>query len=136
MGLAMGANASSKLAPPMLASPWLLPLIVSVIMSLIAVALIIGEFAERRRAAASPARQLAQDAEPSPGYCMVGWLGLCATYSIATPWIGFEWATLAFMPLALCLFGRASWPVIAALTLAISLLLPLVFRHVFQSLVP
>ncbi len=136
LALAMGAIAGSRLSAPVLASPWLLPLLVSIVMSLIAVALIFGEIAERRKAAGSPAQRVAEGALQPQGYRMIGWLGLCSAYAIATPWVGFEWATLVFMPVALWAFGRASWPVIGALTLAMALALPLIFRHVFQSLVP
>ena len=135
--LGMGAMAATRLADPVATSPWIVPLIVSSAIVLVSVALLIGEVRERlKRRAERPAADAVLLLPRSTPARVAGWLALSGGYGVATPLIGFEWATAIFLPLALRTFGRASWPLTIGLTAGMAILLPLAFRYVFQSLIP
>lgn len=133
----MGAMAATRLVDPVATSPWIVPLVLSAAIALVSVALLIGEVRDWHQ---RHARQSGADVVPRlPGSTparVVGWLALSGGYGVAAPLIGFEWATAIFLPLALRNFSRASWAWTIGLTAGMALLLPLVFRYVFQSLVP
>jgi hypothetical protein len=40
------------------------------------------------------------------------------------------------LTVALKFFGKASWPVVATVPIAVALILPFVFRHLFHTLIP
>ncbi|MGH8612360.1 MAG: tripartite tricarboxylate transporter TctB family protein [Gammaproteobacteria bacterium] len=137
VALGMGAMAATRLADPVATSPWIVPLIVSSAIALVSIALLIGEVRDRLK---RRAKRLGADAvlllPRSTPMRVAGWLALSSGYGVATPLIGFEWATAIFLPVALRTFGRPSWAWTIGLTAGMALLLPLVFRYVFQSLVP
>lgn len=137
VALGMGAMAATRLANPVATSPWLVPLIVSSAIVLVSIALLIGEVRDwlKRRAERPGAEAVLQPPRSTPAR-VAGWLALSSGYGVATPLIGFEWATAIFLPVALRTFSHASWPLTIGLTAGMGILLPLVFRHVFQSLIP
>lgn len=129
--------AATRLADPVATSPWIVPLILGVAIALVSIALLIGELRHRRgRHAKRPGADVVLRLPGSTPTRVVGWLALSGGYGVAAPLIGFEWATAIFLPLALRTFSRASWAWTMGLTAGMALLLPLVFRYVFQSLVP
>jgi hypothetical protein len=135
--LGMGAMAATRLAAPVATSPWIVPLILSSAIALVSLALLIGEVRDRhRRRAKRTETDVVPQLPRSTRTRVVGWLALSGGYGVVAPLIGFEWATAIFLPLALRTFSRASWAWTIGLTAGMALLLPLVFRYVFQSLVP
>lgn len=133
----MGAMAATRLADPVATSPWIVPLILSAAIALVSIVLLIGEVREwRQRRTKRHGADVVQKLPGSTRTRVVGWLALSGGYGVVTPLIGFEWATAVFLPLALRTFSRASWAWTIGLTAGMALLLPLIFRYVFQSLVP
>jgi len=135
IAVAMGAIASARIVPPFATSAWLMPLFVSVAMVLVSAALVIGEIVSRRAVLAGRASIAAEAAKSTP-VRVAGWIALSAGYAIVTPHIGFEWATVVFLMLALKMFGGTSWRLALLVAVAMALLMPLIFRHVFSALVP
>jgi hypothetical protein len=137
VALGMGAMAATRLADPVATSPWIVPLIVSSAIVLVSIALLIGEVRDRlKRRAERPGADAVLLLPRSTPARVAGWLALSSGYGVATPLIGFEWATAIFLPVALRTFSRASWPLTIGLTAGMGILLPLAFRYVFQSLIP
>ena len=135
IAVAMGATAGARIAPPYATSAWLLPLFVSIAMALVAAVLVIGEIVQKAATAWASPDAPAETARSTPAR-IVGWLALSAGYALVTPKVGFEWATVAFLILALKAFGGASWRLTLAIAVTMALMVPLVFRHVFSALVP
>ncbi len=135
--LGVGVISAIRLGHPVAVSPWLFPLIVSSAIAMVSIALLVGEVRGRLRARAQPSETDTFPLLPrSTPARVVGWLALSGGYGIATPLIGFEWATTIFLPVALRTFSGASWVWTISLTAGMALVLPLVFRYWFQSLVP
>jgi hypothetical protein len=135
--LGVGAIAATRLAAPVATSPWIVPLIVCSGIVLVSIALLVAEVRHwPKKRAARPAADAVPPPPRSTPARVAGWLALSGGYGVATPLIGFEWATAIFLPVALRTFSRASWPLTIGLTAGMGILLPLVFRYVFQSLVP
>ena len=135
--LGVGTMAATRLAHPVATSPWIVPLILSSAIVLVSIALLVVEVRDwLKRRAARPAADAVRSLPKSTPARVAGWLALSGGYGVATPVIGFEWATAIFLPVALRTFSRASWPLTIGLTAGMGILLPLVFRHVFQSLIP
>lgn len=137
VALAMGAMAAIRLAAPVATSPWIVPLILSTAIALVSIALLVAEVRDwlKRRAERPRADAVLVLGKSTPAR-VAGWLALSGGYGVATPLIGFEWATAIFLPVALRTFSSASWPLTIGLTAGMGILLPLTFRYVFQSLVP
>ena len=137
IAIAMAATAVVQVAPPLVTSAWLFPLFVSAAMAILSGVLLVGEVAQRRRtvAAASVPAASTDIVRATPAR-VAGWLALSAGYAIATPQVGFEWATSVFLIFALKVFGGASWRVTLPIAAAMALLLPVIFRRVFFTLVP
>jgi hypothetical protein len=135
IAVAMGATAGARIVPPFATSAWLMPLFVSVAMALVSAALVIGEIVSRRAVSAGRAPTAAEAARSTPGR-VASWIALSAGYAIVTPQIGFEWATVVFLILALKVFSGASWRLTLPVAAVMALLVPLIFRHVFSALVP
>lgn len=137
VALGMGAMAATRLAAPVATSPWIVPLILSSAIVLVCIALLVVEVRDwltRRTERPGPNADL--QLPRSTPVRVAGWLALSSGYGVATPLIGFEWATAVFLPVALRTFSRASWPLTIGLTAGMAILLPFAFRYVFQSLVP
>jgi hypothetical protein len=137
IAIAMAVTAAVQVAPPLTTSAWLFPLFVSAAMAIVSAVLFVGEVAQRRRtvAAASVPAASTDIVRATPAR-VAGWLALSAGYAIATPQVGFEWATGVFLIFALKVFGGASWRVTLPVAATIALLLPVIFRRVFFTLVP
>jgi hypothetical protein len=135
IAVAMGATAGARIVPPFATSAWLMPLFVSVAMALVSAALVIGEIVSRRAVSAGRAPTAAEAARSTPAR-VASWIALSAGYAIVTPQIGFEWATVVFLILALKVFSGASWRLTLPVAAVMALLVPLIFRHVFSALVP
>jgi len=135
-GIAMAIQSVGYLTTPVITSPGILPLIVSVAMAAIAGVLLIVELI---RGGASVPRLKA---------CLIsadfrlhavkaaGWLSLATGYAMATPVVGFMWATLAFLAIALIAFARLAWWKTAIIAVAIATLIPFAFRSLFHTIVP
>lgn len=136
VAVAIAVTAVVQMSGPISTSPWLMPLLVGVAMAVVSGALAVPEIRARRLAVPAPPPG-ADEEQVHPGVPRVaGWLALSAGYAIAVPLTGFEWATIVFLVIALRLFGAAGWKTVVAVSLAVALLIPLVFRHVFFTLVP
>lgn len=137
VALGMGAMAAARLAAPVATSPWIVPLILCTAIVLVSIALLVVEVRDwlKRRAERHGAKAALVLGKSTPAR-VAGWLALSSGYGVATPLIGFEWATAIFLPVALRTFSTASWPLTIGLTAGMGILLPLTFRYVFQSLVP
>jgi hypothetical protein len=135
VAVAMGTTATGRIMPPYATSGWLMPLLVSVAMALVAAALVIREIVSRRAVPAGSAPAAIDPAKSTP-WRVAGWIALSAGYAIATPQVGFGWATVVFLILALRVFGGASWRLALPVAAAMAILVPLIFRHVFSALVP
>lgn len=136
IAIAMAVTAAVQVAPPLTTSAWLFPLFVSAAMAIVSAVLFVGEVAQRRRTiAAASVPAASTDVRATPAR-VAGWLALSAGYAIATPQVGFEWATGVFLIFALKVFGGASWRVTLPVAATIALLLPVIFRRVFFTLVP
>jgi hypothetical protein len=135
--LGVGAIAVTRLVHPVATSPWIVPLIVCSAIVLVSIALLVAEVRDWLK---KPATRPTADSVPPPPRStparVASWLALSGGYGVATPLIGFEWATAIFLPVALRSFSRASWPLTIGLTAGMGILLPLFFRYVFHSLVP
>lgn len=135
--LGVGTMAATRLAAPVATSPWIVPLIVCSAIVLVSIALLAEEVRDwlKKHAARHAADSVLPPPRSTPAR-VAGWLALSGGYGVATPSIGFEWATAIFLPVALRTFSRASWPLTIGLTACMGILLPLVFRYVFHSLIP
>lgn len=134
IAVGMTVSAALQIAPPYLTSAWLLPLIVGSVMCVLSATLVAAE--AKRFAAAAP-RASARRLVMSPlGARMAGWLALSVGYGIATPIVGYEWATLAFLACALSIFARLEWWLTAIIAAGFALVVPFVFRNLFFTLVP
>jgi hypothetical protein len=122
---------------PLSTSAGLFPLIVAVATLLVAGLVIIGDV-HRLRNASGPGTPAPEtlSGDRRDFKLLAAWVALAALYAIATPIVGFEIATFVMLAVALKVFGKASWLVIATVPLAIALILPFVFRHVFHTLIP
>jgi hypothetical protein len=136
IAVAMGTAAGTRIAPPFGTSAWLMPVVVSVAMALVSAALVIGEIVLRNASPVGNVPSVAEAATKSTPARVAGWVALSAGYAIVTPQVGFEWATLIFLILALKVFGGAPWRLTLPVAVAMALLVPLVFRRVFSALVP
>ena len=65
-----------------------------------------------------------------------GWLGLASAYAIITPQIGFTWATLAFLIIALKIFAGLGWVRTVIYAALVATLVPLIFHYVFSAIIP
>ena len=135
IAVAMGATAAARIVPPYATSGWLMPLFVSAAMALVSAALVVREIVSRKAVLAGLAPTATDATKSTPGR-VAGWIALSAGYAIVTPQVGFEWATVVFLILALKLFGGASWRLTLVVAVAMAFLVPLIFRHVFSALVP
>jgi hypothetical protein len=135
IAVAMAATAGLQMARPIATSPWLMPLIVTIAMAIVSAAIFAAEY--QQRASQPSTSDSAPDAAGRASPLRVAsWLALSAGYAVATPIVGFEWATGVFLVFALKAFGGASWRTALPIALAMALLLPMVFRRVFFTLVP
>lgn len=135
-GIAMAIQSVGYLAPPIVTSPGILPLIVSVVMASIAGALLVTEII---RGDASLSRLngclRSQDLRKRAAKA-AGWLTLATLYALATPMIGFMWATLTFLAIALTVFARLAWWKTTIIAVAMATLIPIAFRLLFHTIVP
>jgi hypothetical protein len=135
IAVALALMAGARISAPLATSAWLMPLVVTSAMALVSAAIVIREILERRAAVASAAGTTA-DAPYTTGAWVAGWIALSAGYATVTPLVGFEWSTVVFLVVALKVFGGASWRLTLAVAVAMALVVPLVFRRLFFTLVP
>jgi hypothetical protein len=138
LGAAMVASSLAYMTAPASTSPWLMPLLVGSGIVVVSLALLASEFVGRRAgmAALNAIPADGTDFSQSTPLIVITWLVLSTGYALIVPLIGFELTTFVFLVIALKLFGRTSWRVILLSAAAVSLVLPLVFRHLFYTLVP
>lgn len=134
--LFMATETIGYLTQPIVTSPGILPLLVFGAAAAISGVMLILEF---MRGNASTSRGL--EALKSPGFRRhaaksIGWLGLASGYAVATPVVGFTWATIVFLGIALPLFGRLVWWRTAIVAMAMAVLAPIAFRQLFFTIVP
>jgi hypothetical protein len=134
--IVMAIQSVGYLTTPVATSPGILPLIVSVASAAIAAMLLAQEVA-RGSIAVSRIRSIWRSAVfRQRAASAVGWLTLATVYAIATPVIGFAWATLVFLGIALTVFARVAWWRAAIVAVAMATLIPIAFRYLFFTIVP
>jgi len=138
LGMGMVASSLSYMTAPASTSPWLMPLLVGAGIAVISLVLLASELVGRRTAMAAPDDIPADgtDFSQSTLPTVLTWIALSSGYAVTTPLLGFEATTFVFLVIALKLFGRTSWRVILLSAAGVSLVLPLIFRHLFYTLVP
>jgi len=124
------------LTSPIVTSPGILPLIVSVAMAAIAGVLLIAELVRGEASLPRFKACLTSSDFRMRAATAAGWLSLAASYAVATPVVGFMWATLAFLAIALTAFARLAWWKTAIIAVAIATLIPIAFRSLFHTIVP
>jgi hypothetical protein len=138
LGAAMVASSLVYMAAPASTSPWLMPLLVGGGIVVVSAVLLASDLFGRSRAVAADAEIPADgtDFSQSTILTVLIWLALSTGYALVTPLAGFELTTFVFLIIALKIFGRTSWPVILLSAAGVAIVLPLVFRHLFYTLVP
>jgi hypothetical protein len=137
VAVAMAAVAGARMTAPISTSAWLMPLIVTIAMAIVSAVIVIGEVMHRTAAAwTTEGPQADASLATSTPLRIAGWLALSGGYAVVTPMVGFEWATGIFLVLALKVFGGASWRITVPVAVGMALLVPLIFRRVFYTLVP
>lgn len=128
------------LSGPIATSSGLFPLIIAALMACVSALIVLGDVRRIFRARSSGGSDImaAETLTGSPRQFALlgGWVLLGIAYAVATPLVGFEIATFVMLTVALKLFARASWTVIAIVPIAIALTLPFIFRHLFHTLIP
>lgn len=134
--IAMAVQSLGYLTAPIVTSPGILPLLVSVAATLIAGMLVVLDVVRGNISIARIKMSLRSPAFRDRAVRAAGWLSLATAYAIATPFIGFTWATLAFLGAALTLFARLAWWRTAIVAVAMATLIPIAFRYLFFTIVP
>lgn len=124
------------LREPIITSPGILPLVVSVAAALLAGALLVGDFLSGAVSLRRIRRMFVGPSIRDRAMRTTGWLVLASGYAVATPVVGFMLATLVFLLIALVVFARLVWWQAAIAAIAIATIVPLVFRYVFFAIVP
>ena len=132
----MAIQSAYYLREPIVTSPGILPLVVSVAAATIAGFLLVADFLGGRVSLVPLRRMLTLQESRTKAARTAGWLGLASAYAITTPVIGFTWATMGFLVIALKVFARLAWMRTVVIAVAIATIVPLFFRYVFFSLVP
>lgn len=136
LAVAMAIQSIGYLTTPIVTSPGILPLIVSISLALISGALLVGEVAEGDASVSRLKACFGSSAFRARAAKAAGWLTLASLYAVATPFIGFVWATLIFLAIALTVFARLAWWKTALIAGAIATLIPVAFRFLFHTIVP
>jgi hypothetical protein len=139
--VAMMAASFRLLDGKLATSAGLFPLIVSAAMIVVSALILIGDVRRLRHSEVSGSVHEAPAPETLTGEraqfkLLAGWIALASAYAIATPLVGFEVATFVMLTAALKVFGKASWPIVLTVPIAVALILPFVFRYVFHTLIP
>lgn len=134
--LAMAFQSVGYLTTPVATSPGILPLIVSIAAAAIAALLLVLEFIRGDISLARFQSAWGSAAFRQQAARAAGWLSLAAIYAIATPAVGFTWATVAFLGIALTVFARLAWWRTAIIAVAMATLIPIAFRYLFFTIVP
>jgi hypothetical protein len=134
--IGMAIQSIGYLTTPIVTSPGIMPLLVSTAGALIAGMLLVLDVV-RGNISATRIRESLQSSEFRVRAAKAtGWLFLATTYAVATPFVGFTWATLAFLGIALTIFARLSWWRTTFVAMAMATLVPITFRHLFFTIVP
>jgi hypothetical protein len=136
LAIAMAIQSIGYLTTPIVTSPGILPLIVSISMALISGALLVAALVEGDASVSRLKTCFGSPAFRARAAKAAGWLTLATLYAIATPVVGFVWATLAFLAIALTAFARLAWWKTAVIAGAIATLIPVAFRFLFHTIVP
>lgn len=134
IAIGMTASAALQIVPPYLTSAWLLPLVIGSFMCLLSGLLVAAE--AKRFLPAVRSHSARRVVFSRLGAKITGWLALSVGYGVATPVVGFEWATMAFLGCALSVFSRLRWWLIAIIAVGFAIVVPMIFRNVFFTLVP
>lgn len=132
----MAVQSVAYLKPPIVTSPGILPLLISVAAALMAGALMVADLARGTVRPRAMAELWRNPQTRRTALRTSAWLALATGYAVLTPVIGFTWATLAFLLVALRMFGELAWWRVAAIAVPVAVVVPLVFRHVFFTIVP
>lgn len=133
---AMAVQSVFYLQEPFIRSPGILPLLVALAMAVLAAGLLIGEIRNGAVSLSAARRYFAVPDNRAKALRTAGWLSLSTLYAVATPQIGFAWATLAFLVVALAVFAKLAWWKVLILAVAIATIVPVIFRYVFFAIVP
>lgn len=143
VGMLVSSAGLTMASAEIMTSSGLLPLLITAVISTLCIVILLQDLTARRRI--SRASGEPPVAGPPPETLIGGpaefrrlglWLLLSSGYALLTPVLGYETATAIALAIALFTFGKASWPVVLAVTAGVTLLLPMIFRHVFFTLVP
>ena len=135
-GLLIAVQSIYYLREPIVTSPGILPLIVSMAIVVISGFLLVSDFLGGRYSIKHGYQWLTGAANRAKIRRISGWLGLASAYAIITPQIGFTWATLAFLIIALKIFAGLSWVRTMIYAVLVATIVPLIFHYVFSAIIP
>ena len=135
-GLLIAVQSIYYLREPIVTSPGILPLIVAMAIVVISGTLLVFDFMGGRYSIKQGYQWLTSAANRAKIGRISGWLGLASAYAITTPQIGFTWATLAFLILALKIFARLNWVRTMIYAALVATIVPLIFHYVFSAIIP
>lgn len=135
-GLLIAVQSIYYLREPIVTSPGILPLIVSMAIVVISGFLLVSDFLGGRYSIKAGYQWLTGAANRAKIGRISGWLGLASAYAIITPQIGFTWATLAFLIIALKIFAGLSWVRTMIYAALVATIVPLIFHYVFSAIIP
>lgn len=135
-GLLIAVQSIYYLREPIVTSPGILPLIVSMAIVVISGFLLVSDFLGGRYSTKAGYQWLTGAANRAKIGRISGWLGLASAYAIFTPQIGFTWATLAFLIIALKIFAGLSWVRTMIYAALVATIVPLIFHYVFSAIIP
>ena len=135
-GLLIAVQSIYYLREPIVTSPGILPLIVAMAIVVISGILLVFDFLGGRYSIKHGYQWLTSAANRAKIGRISGWLGLASAYAITTPQIGFTWATLAFLIIALKFFARLNWVRTMIYAALVATIVPLIFHYVFSAIIP
>jgi len=135
-GLLIAVQSIYYLREPIVTSPGILPLIVAMAIVVISGILLVFDILGGRYSIKHGYQWLTSPANRAKIGRISGWLGLASAYAITTPQIGFTWATLAFLIIALKIFAGLNWVRTMIYAALVATIVPLIFHYVFSAIIP
>lgn len=135
-GLLIAVQSIFYLREPVVTSPGILPLIVAVAIITVSGFLLVSDFLGGRFSLKLWQLWLTSSEYREKVGRTLGWLGLASAYGITTPQVGFTWATMGFLVIALKLFAGLSWLRTILYAALIATIVPLIFHYVFSAIIP
>lgn len=135
-GLLIAVQSIYYLREPIVTSPGILPLVVAMAIVVISGILLVFDFLGGRYSIKHGYQWLTSATNRAKIGRISGWLGLASAYAITTPQIGFTWATLAFLIIALKIFAGLNWVRTMIYAALVATIVPLIFHYVFSAIIP